>query len=764
MSKRRQKGKQNRGWFWAVFIIAAIAILGLIGGLFSVTYFTPTNTNIVQYAGSFTSQDDSWLAVLKPSPEPSLIARIGDYEVKTTITSSGCEQSTVTCEPNSCGGVKTGTDGQGCDIWTKTATRSVWTDCKTDYRTYYCDCSDGDRNRCYAPEYPTYPGWKKSSEQTSEACGGAKTSSVGCEDACWSKHEIFKEGNLIKEVPLGRNQRTVRLDDLTIDFAFKDSWVPSAYGSTPFCARVDNAYTLIVLEDAFTINLSAPNRASSRGDTNTLKVNVKNAYSADAYLALEVTLTVPTIVGDATNRTTEIVHLAYGDNDYEYQVPTTQVTDKVKVAVRGDVLLRGNQFFGVNGRCYGQASNGVSPLSACEYVKIGEVALNTYTFSVFESLPDICAAENIASGKECEEYVAGIINGLEGDLKTKLSYIDELSLERDEKLSIIAALELSIQEQKTVIQEFDLTVKEQAAYIEALGYNIDEQAELIDSLETSIKEKAALIKELSDIRSEQVVIIQKLELTVKEQGEMMDDLEFTIKEQAEYIQALDLTVQEQAGFIKELESNLEEKGRLIGQLVIETDRQAELIKEMRLSFENQATIIDGLEKTVDGDAMIISDLTSNLEEQGQIIGSLKKTVEDKAKIIEALTTKNDEQATLISAMELSLEEQGEIISELKVTVLEEAEIINTLTGKVSDQAKIISGMKLTAKEQEDLIERLQKSNADQERLVTELEAIIQQKEAESKTLKAFVWVAGIATLIIFSILIYIGVNKKKRRR
>lgn len=202
-----------------IILVALLLVQMWMGGFFKLSFFQKKDVSMIQYAGSIPEDWD------RPDIIKSSVASFDGYEITTEKDSSGCTYSDWYCAPNTCNGQLTGTDENGCPLWTAAGgTRKVWYNCNHDYRTYLCNCNDGDKYLCYDPQYPTYQGWKTKTEALPDVnCGGQTRDQLWCGIGCFARYTIKKDSQMlydsvdkvktqdVKVIPIGvTEQATVK--------------------------------------------------------------------------------------------------------------------------------------------------------------------------------------------------------------------------------------------------------------------------------------------------------------------------------------------------------------------------------------------------------------------------------------------------------------------------------------------------------------------------------------------------------------------------
>jgi len=209
---------------YAVILIAVAFLLSsMFSGLFKLSIFTKKDVNMIQYAGTIPEDWD------RPDIVKSATARFGGYEIITEKDSYGCTYSDWYCAANTCNGVQTGVDADGCPIFENNLCYAGRRPGYDPYENAYCQWSLGSQDgqeyyifedipsgrgtacgdfpitaKCgtqqeycytYSCQSPGYLAYNVPIGATK--CGGLKRDEIYCGIGCWARFQIKKDGVLL---------------------------------------------------------------------------------------------------------------------------------------------------------------------------------------------------------------------------------------------------------------------------------------------------------------------------------------------------------------------------------------------------------------------------------------------------------------------------------------------------------------------------------------------------------------------------------------
>ncbi len=731
---------------WAIPLIILILASGL--------YFLFTQTSIFVSEGAVNMFHDT----------RDGNARIGEYEVRSSVDTFRHETiywdgyPIYECKENTCNGILSGTDEQGCELYEGTQTTilsrelnygSVGCSCKDDCPFGYTGRIGGQQVPCDSPHYCDC------TKTETIACGGSTPINIKetCCDyqTCWGKFEIYKDGALLNTVGWLRQGTTS-----TINFDIQD-----------VTKKVEN-YIALNSDDGIPQFTELQSNVCKAGYSLTEHNDAYYCVDQDYRWAIDNNLgTLDLYKGTGLvgnffyDSKLEYGNCQYIQNTFQYIIPKSAFKfhiikpdlgvvegENVKIEViventwkpvSGRLDVEFNipyEIFGISKQTSDTKTSSVD-LGYGNTSVIFETPINKFTGDIFvtptfyvlmkghefSGVKGICFEQEdntIVSLSSCDSILLGTLYGDKFSV-TVVSRAEELE-------QLLTDLKLSIEEKAQIIMDLTSTSEEQSILIDSLGLSVQEQADIINNLNINLQEKTQVIASLTLTSEEQALIINNLDLNIQEQSNLISELTSRADEQANIINNLNI--------------NLQEKALLIQQLYGENEKQIELIDEMKLSFSEQATIIDALELTIKEDISFITSLTDNIGEQAEIISNLELTL--------------DEKKDLIDQMELSFAEQATIINVLELTLEEDAVFISSWTDNINEQAEIIHNLELTVEEKEELITKLTDNLEEQQLLLDALKA----KEESNVWFWVIVWVSS-GFIVIMLVWIAILITKKK---
>lgn len=405
------------------FLIIPLLIILIIISIFvynSTKTFIPQTNSISQYGGQpdwVHSPEWSWMEDHPYTIDFSQTSIIGKYKIEVQKTWRGVRYGEPYCISNTCGGTPVGTDSDGCTLWEGTRTEEYRCDlgctcgstgcgkcgsCTFDVPGEILSCSvtggsasdkgcsiSGDTLTCGGC-IPIVSGGNcadsKCSANYKYNCGGLTQDKLYEGDReCWSQANVYYEDNLIHEFGWDNRMRGKSflygqesgsdIAELRIDIHTDDDY-------TGGCNMIMSDFAYRLPSDSFVLNISANANQVFEEQPVQIKVSIENKYSQAVLGNLIVEFEVPTTIGSAKNVEEKIIDIPIGVNEYLFDIPTTQITDKLFVKPKIDLLMAGNTFLGANYHCYGQLDNQERSLSTCAYVPIGFIEEPTFTVNI----------------------------------------------------------------------------------------------------------------------------------------------------------------------------------------------------------------------------------------------------------------------------------------------------------------------------------------------------------------------------------------------
>ncbi len=556
--KRKRRSKLK------LFIIVASILILLTSILYFSSYlsvFSSKQITMTQYAGTF-DQDE-----FAPSDVAnSMTAKFGDYTIITEKTEYAKEYSDWKCESNTCNGVEKASDADGCTLWEAQVITYDVADCAhcyVDTSGMSSNTRIGYQQSCNEAKAKSNNGCSKIS--TLVECGGLYQESLWDGRGCWGKYTIKNGPETIYQSEHFTTQ------DISYSIPFEGSgsidiiFKQDSHYSYATCQRIQNSFSFIVPEEAFILNLDAPQAALLAGDKADVKVMVTNNFLDGITANLNVHYEVPTTIGSAEKDEEYTVELIEGHNEFSYQIPTDMVTEKVIITAHIDVLLPGSYFSGVNGICYQQDNMDQRSLGSCQYVLLGSTAPETYEATIMKSIPSYCIDAGIEDIVECNLY----INDNIGDLLTNIAGQED----KIKELSEIATINAQ------VIADMEANIETQVATIKALELNAAEKEQMIgemrEIIENSGEEFEFMLKS-----------IDVLEIDNDELRRIINNYDSTLEDDAQLIGSLDLTNDELIELISGYKGNVE--------------KEKALVEELKKDNADLITLLDDYEPNDDG--------------------------------------------------------------------------------------------------------------------------------------------------------------------
>lgn len=460
------RGEKMRASFKIALVILGVTLL-IVAGRFLIlkpaSILQPTGQWLTNYNGELrTEYGDYWIDNYPlPLSQGASTFKVFDYTVVQSKT-GGERTETIYgppyCQPNTCNGIVSGTDANGCNLYTGTRTAvqqftetSGGVNCQSSASSRYvclslttslvscsgpsgCDLANHrEPGTCY--QNIAYAGACTGTCQANcvveATCGGYKGDVIGTETGkgCWSQSTVYRDGVKINETRWTMGGTRYNFDDVTIILRSG----AKASETRNDCWRVENRVVFNLLPNDFDLNVTPSSRQVFETEQVKASVIVDNRWrrkavsgtciqvvGADcpltayegkglpAYGNLIVTFKIPTAIGIKEATVSRIVNLSVGKSSHDFDIPTTLVTNEVEVTVQMDVLMKGASFEGLNGLCYQYTLYKDTDLAGCAYVKIGSFPAETFKVQInpkplyISDRGDCNTAPNAISGYECQ--------------------------------------------------------------------------------------------------------------------------------------------------------------------------------------------------------------------------------------------------------------------------------------------------------------------------------------------------------------------------
>jgi len=311
-----------------LFTILIISFFFLITKFY---LYKPSSINFVQYTGELHTQYvDWWDNKIEASKE----VEIGDYKfiIKTFNKYWYWDGE---CEPITCNEA-----GHGGPSPEDCVTGYIYDPEVDDYVCY-------DRFGC-----PLYNGYYQDENGVWHltVCGGAKIRECVDENnnilyGCSYVVEIYKNNNLIKtlgyDIGCGSN--------LTSSSSYSDNEISASFGVSKWfryyeCKSIMNQYILKLPSNKIFFNITPSKEFYYTGKNATLDFLVTNNWKNGLYVRSYLEMCIPTIFGDKCKTFTKSSPLSLGTKILKFEIPTTQVTDKIILKPSVEIFLDSNSY------------------------------------------------------------------------------------------------------------------------------------------------------------------------------------------------------------------------------------------------------------------------------------------------------------------------------------------------------------------------------------------------------------------------------------
>lgn len=413
----KKMSKPDKMMLIAVIIIAVFAVGFFLSkqGFKPLAIFQPEGHSIRQFTQSPDTLHDNawdWTENYPLSLSFGSTAIIGDYKISTQTTWRGTKYGEYYCRLNTCGGNPIGNDEFGCMRWRGnigqvSCSGTIVGNCclsgcdeyingNTEAHTQYCTSRTqnggqcGGADACYRDSPANGAGFTYTADCIKQCGGQTRDITYSSERVCWAKADIYYKNQLVKTLDwsdarqsahIKQNKTTAHLDErLHIDIKTESQYVGAD------CVMVVNDYLLLFKPNDFILNLTTPKAQAFEDEPISAQIHITNNYGEIVKGKLIINFEVPTIIGSAKKIEEKIIDVPTGKSVHNFVIPTTQITDKIIVTPRIDILMSGTRFSGVNGICYGQELTQYptkdQSLGGCEFVKIGSTIEETFTLNI----------------------------------------------------------------------------------------------------------------------------------------------------------------------------------------------------------------------------------------------------------------------------------------------------------------------------------------------------------------------------------------------
>jgi len=219
-------------------------------------------------------------------------------------------------------------------------------------------------------------------------------------DTCWYSVNITKNGQAFDYIPKTREKTVKEYNDFKAVFG-KNMYYDRS--TSERCYRIENQYSFLISESDIDFEVSTPARQVFQGEEVIVTIKVINNWR-DIRANLTAFFEVPVLATPSTEQRTTIQTLKKGETLLTYSIPTTRVTDELRVKPVLKLIQQPEDYSGLNYAC---ADGVIENAENCDTIEIATFTDDTYKVQInpkpiYIELVKDCTTEGCPVGYECQ--------------------------------------------------------------------------------------------------------------------------------------------------------------------------------------------------------------------------------------------------------------------------------------------------------------------------------------------------------------------------